>query len=219
MPTRKQRKIDRLNCRTSERHRRFVQAYLDVSNPKTFLKAKPSAISAGYSASYAHGRSYQLLEKVGIKREMKRVKNARLKSSTVASPEEVLETLTQQIRTLVTDLTNKTTGDFILPKDLTRDQAQAIAGFKIKRRIIPNGDKVPIIEDTIEYKLIDKLKALEMLGKFYGLFKPKDQEPLDDGRPQILVGYPTDPMPLAEWERQVRELMGNDKPAALTAPE
>jgi phage terminase small subunit len=204
MPANKQRKTARPNRRDKERYRLFVQAYLDLSNPKTYLKAKPSAILAGYSKSYAHGRSYELLDRVGIQNEMKRVRDARLKLSTIATAEEILESISQQLRMLPNKLVGED-GALIPLHKLSRDQAAAIANFKDTKRIIKSGNDV-ITETRREYRLIDRLKAAEMLGRHHGLFKKghKQQKPPDV--PIKLVAMPSGDLTLAEWTQQVEEL-------------
>jgi phage terminase small subunit len=200
----KQRKNARPNRRDLERYRRFVEAYLDISNPRSYLKAKPSAILAGYSKSYAHGRSYELLDKVGIQNEMKRVRDARLNSSTIATPVEILESISQQLRMLPNALVGED-GELIPIHQLSRDQAAAIANFKDTKRIIKSGKNV-ITETRREYRLIDRLKAAEMLAKYHGLFKRERKQQTPPDNPVKLVAMPCGEMTLAEWTRQVEEL-------------
>jgi hypothetical protein len=51
---------------------------------------------------------------------------------------------------------------------MTRQQPQAIAGVKYKPRTMTINDE-PVVEDTIEYKLTDRLKAVEMIAKHHFL--------------------------------------------------
>jgi Terminase small subunit len=130
-----------------------------------------------------------LLDKVGIQDEIKRIRDDRLKRSTIASPEEILEMLTAHMRTLPNELVDEN-NNFIPLSKLTRDQAAAIAGIKVKRRMIPNGENPPIVEDTIEYKLVDRLKAAEMLARHHELFdKDNRQKPTGTGA-GLLVALP-----------------------------
>jgi phage terminase small subunit len=116
-------KTPRPNRRDIERYHRFAEAYLDISNPETYLKADRSAVKTGYSKSFAYHRGYELLGRVGVQDEMKRIRDARLKSSTIATSEEVLEALTQQLRTLPNELVDKETGELLPLSKMTRDQA------------------------------------------------------------------------------------------------
>jgi phage terminase small subunit len=205
----KSSKTSRPNRRDKERYRRFAEAYLDIGNPETYLKAKPSAIIAGYSKSYAHGRSYELLDRVGVQKEIKQIRDSRFKRSTIATPEEVLEALTQQLRTLPNELVNPMTGDLISLKDMTRDQAAAIAAYKVKQRTYQKGE-TPVTEDTIEYKLVDRLKAAEMLARHHGIFEKRSQQK-PSSENASLVAYPSGELTLEEWQAQVVAILAGAK--------
>jgi phage terminase small subunit len=205
MATQKLHKNPRPNRRDIERYRRFAEAYLDLSNPETYLKADRSAAKAGYSQSYAFHRGYELLSRVGVQKEIKRIRDARMTLSTIATPEEILESLTQQLRTLPNELVNQETGDLIPLKDMTRDQAQAIAGVKETRKVAASGDDVTT-ETKLEYKLVDRQKAAEMLAKHHGLYeKDNEQQKPAEGTVKLVM-MPTGDLTLEEWTRQVEAL-------------
>ena len=203
MPKKMPRKSSRPNRRDKERYRRFAKAYLDLSNLETYLKCEGAAKKAGYSESFARSRSYELLGRVGVQQEMKRIREDRLKRSTIASPEEILETLTSQLRTLPNELVDEN-GELIALNKLTRDQAQAIAGYKETSRVIAAGDDV-ITETKREYKLVDRQKAAEMLAKHHGLFE-KDIKQQKSDEPARFVMMPSGDLTLEEWTRQVEAL-------------
>jgi phage terminase small subunit len=200
MPIKKSRRTNRPNRRDFERYRRFAVAYLNLADPQTYLKSEGAAKKAGYSESFARGRSYQLLAKVGVQSEIKRIRDDRLKSSTIATPEEILESLTQMLRLLPNELVDENGVPIPLNK-LSRDQAQAIAGFKFKRRTIPQGEEASIIEDTVEYKLTDRLISAEKLAKYHGLFN-RDNLQKTPTVPQSMVSFPMATLTLAEWQEQ-----------------
>jgi hypothetical protein len=145
---------------------------------------------------------------------MRRIRDDRLKRSTIASPEEILEALTLQMRTLPNELVDRMTGCFIPLKDMTRDQAQAIAGFKFKRRTYESNGNL-VVEDTIEYKLVDRLRAADMLAKHHGLYDKDNQQKAVEN--QHLVAYPVGEMTLEEWQRQALIILEQAR-AALPAP-
>jgi phage terminase small subunit len=184
------------------RYQLFAEAYLDISNRKTYLKAMQSALKAGYSESYAKHHSYKLVDQRGVQDWMKRIRDSRLKRSTIATPEEILETLTQQIRTLPNELVNEN-GEFIALHKLTRDQAQAIAGYKETSRVITAGDDI-ITETKREYRLVDRQKAAEMLAKHHGLLEKDNMQQAPE--PVKLVMMPTGDLTLEEWTQQVEAL-------------
>jgi hypothetical protein len=148
------------------------------------------------------------LDRVGVQDEIERIRERRRRVSTIASPEEVLEVLTTVLRTLPNELMDEF-GNLILLKDLTPDQAQMIAGFKNKQRTFDTEDG-PVTEATIEYKLADRLKAAEMIGRHHGIFE-KDKRQKADGSDKRLVAYPLGNLTLEEWQAQVVVIMAGAK--------
>jgi phage terminase small subunit len=202
MFAKKQRKTARPNRRDLERYRRFSEAYLAFGSP-TFLNAEASALKAGYAEATARGSSYRLLDNAGIRIEMQRIRDLRLKRSTIMSPEELLEALTSESRTLITDLVDDT-GKVTPLNKMTREQAHAIAGVKIKTRtMMIDGEEV--VEETIEYKMTDRQKAKEQLAKYHGLFE-KDNKQQAPTEPTRFVMMPSGDLTLLEWTKQVEEL-------------
>jgi phage terminase small subunit len=202
MPKKMPRKSSRPNRRDLERYRRFAEAYLAFGSP-TFLNAEASALKAGYAEATARGSSYRLLDNAGIQKEMERIRDLRLKRSTIASPEEILEAITTEIRTLPCDLVDDT-GTVIPLHKMTREQAHAIAGVKFKTRTYLIDDE-EVIEVTIEYKLTDRQKAMEQIAKYHGLFE-KDNKQQKSDEPARFVMMPSGDMTLEEWTRQVEAL-------------
>ena len=191
------------------RQRAFAEAFMDISQP-TFQRVRASAQAAGYSESYAKHRAYRLLSNVGVKKEFKRIRKRRRRKE-VISPEELLAILSQVVRANPKDLVDET-GTFKALSNLDDQVAKSlIAGFKQKTRRIKSGDGGVITEHTREYKLIDKLKAMEMLAKHHGLYAEDLRPKLVKENRTLLVGYPTEPMPLEEWERQVKALMAKQE--------
>lgn len=207
---RKPRLPSRPNARDRARYRAFAEAYLAVGQP-TYLNAKRSAEVAGYSKTTSGHGAQRLLANIGVQAEMKRLRDERAKLSTIASPAEVLETLTQQMRTLPNELMD---GGELIPLDkMSREQAQAIAGAKTKTRNIVNGEDV-ITEVTLEYKLVDRQKAAEILAKHHGLFEKDNAQTKPDPTPISLVAMPTGNLSLEEWTRQAQAILNASKQEA-----
>lgn len=191
----------RPNKRDRERFRLFAEAYLAVGQP-TYLNAMQSAIAAGYSEATAKGSSYRLLDNAGIQGEMKRLRDSRSKLSTIATPAEILEVLTTQMRVLPNKLMD---GGELIPLDKLDDQtAHAIAGAKTKTRTIQAGEDT-ITEVTLEYKLVDRTRCAVELAKHHGLFE-KDNEQQKPDVPPPLVLMTDKPLTLAEWAEQAQKL-------------
>jgi phage terminase small subunit len=198
MPKKMPRKSSRPNRRDIERYSRFAKAYLDLSHPETYLKADRSAVEAGYSKSYAFHRAYELLGRVGVQKEIKRIRDNQLKSSTVATPDEILENLTAQLRVLPNRLIDKETKEFIPLDELPDEVVQAIAGVEIIERIIPGGGDAPVRERKTKYKLVCRLSAAIQIGKWYGLWtKDAQKAPVVT---QMLVNFPSRELSLEEWQ-------------------
>jgi phage terminase small subunit len=188
---------------------------MDIGKP-TFQRVRASAQAAGYSESYAKHQAYRLLSNVGVQKEIERIREQRRRKD-VISPEELLTLLSQVARANPKDLVDET-GTVRAMSNLDDQVVKSlIAGFKQKTRLIQSGDDGVITEHTLEYKLIDKLKAMDMLAKHHGLYEEDLRPKLVKENRTLLVGYPTEPMPLAEWERQVKELYAS-RAKALPAP-
>jgi phage terminase small subunit len=200
------RKPSRPNRRDLARYEAFANAYLAVGQP-TYLNAERSAIQAGYKNTYAEHRGYELLGRVGVQEVMRRLRDERANLSTVASPVEVLETLTAQMRMLPNKL--MTNGELIPLDEMTVEQAHAIAGAKTITKTIQAGDDT-ITETRIEYKFMDRQKAAVELAKHHGLFERDNRQQKPDN-PQPMVLMTANPLTLAEWTEQAIELQAQMK--------
>jgi phage terminase small subunit len=200
-----------------ERYRMFAEAYLDVANPDTYLNIYKSAQAAGYCKAYCLGSSYRLLQKPGVQAEIEHIKSQRKGNPNIMTAEEVLETLTTQIRVLPNQLLGEN-GELIPLNKLTDRTAQAIAGFEQIDRIIPGEDDNPTTERRMKYKLVDRQKSLEMMGRHHGLFD-KDNRQKTEATVQALVAFPMGNISLEDWQRQTLAILAQseaDKAKAAT---
>lgn len=209
----KPHKTPRPNKRDLLRYRKFAEAFLAFGSP-TFQSATASAIKAGYTEAYAKSYGYKLCDRLGVQKEMERIRDLRLKRSTIASPEEVLETLTQQMRMLPNEL--MADGALIHLDKMTRDQAHAVAGMKETRRTIPAGEGV-ITETKLEYKLVDRQKAADMLARHHGMYE-RDNEQQKPEAPQHLVAFPVGPISLEAWQEAAVAIIKAQKEAEASRP-
>jgi hypothetical protein len=73
--------------------------------------------------------------------------------------------------------------ELVPPNELPDDIARSISSIRVVQRIIPRGDREPVVEYTYRYDFWDKGRALERLSKHLGLYKEdNDQKKLP---PQI----------------------------------
>lgn len=141
----------------SPRQTRFIDRYLVTSN------ATESAIYAGYQGTEQTiaATASRLLRNHKIRLEIQR----RLGKS-VASPSEVLETLTRHARADLTDvLTPEGEFDYKLAR-----RKRILKKLKVKHRYEKDseGNLQPVTEQ--EYEIHDPQSALEKLGRFHKLF-------------------------------------------------
>jgi phage terminase small subunit len=199
-----------------ERYREFAKAFLNAADSVTYLNCYQSALRAGYSPAYALGDSYKLLEKPGIKREIDAIKAAVAENPDIATADEVLKHLTMQLRVLPNKLFDPETKEHINPGEMTDAQSQALAGYKITQRIIPGQgeDGKSEIEIKYDFKLIDRQKAAEMLGRWHGIWE-KDNKQRVPTTPQALVAFPTGILSLEDWQAAaIKILDANEKAKA-----
>lgn len=195
--------------------RAFAENYTAIGTP-TFHNAYQSAIAAGYKHAYARVAGGKILDSPAVIAEMARIKESRLRRSNIATPEEVLETLTTQLRMLASELVNKE-GDLLPLNKMTRDQAQAIAGVKISERVLKDSGNLQLVEVRREYKLVDRQRAAEMLAKYHGIFEADNRQKQPDPGENRLVAFPVGQLSLSDWQAQVMLIMAKQPPAMKSA--
>jgi len=201
------------------RYREFALAFLNIADSTTYLNAYQSALKAGYGPGYCSANSYKLLENPGIQREIETIKAASAVNPDIATAEEVLKALTTQLRVLPNKLFDPETKRHINPGEMTDDQSQALAGYRITQRIIPAQGEDGAQETEIKYdfKLIDRQKAAEMLGRYHGIWE-KDNKQKAPTAPQALVAFPTGVMTLEEWQTQAIAILDANEKAKASCP-
>lgn len=138
------------------KQRRFIDEYL------IDLNATQAAIRAGYSEKTAYSIGVQLLKKLEIQAEIQKRRN-RLQNKLEITQERVLQELAAIAFASGADYA-KVVNSGLLPtvemiptKELPPEKLPAIAGIKANQY-------------GVEVKLHDKVKALELLGKYLGTF-------------------------------------------------
>ena len=138
------------------KRRRFIDEYL------IDLNATQAAIRAGYSEKTAYSIGVQLLKKLEIQAEIQKRRN-RLQNKLEITQERVLQELAAIAFANGADYA-KVVNSGLLPtvemiptEELPPEKLPAIAGIKANQY-------------GVEVKLHDKVKALELLGKYLGTF-------------------------------------------------
>lgn len=142
--------------RMTRKQERFVEEYL------VDLCATQAAIRAGYSPKTAYAIGAENLKKPQIRARIDRAM-AELSRRTGVNQERVIRELARVAFVNAADVVDFDTAR-LLP-DASADDTAAIASVKVKT--IPTADGEGVER---EIRMADKLKALELLGKHFGMF-------------------------------------------------
>lgn len=152
----------------NERQKRFVQAYLQT------LNATQAAITAGYSANTAHSVGPRMLDNAGVKRAIQEG-IGKVAAKADITTERILNELARIAFGSMRDIAewNASGVSFKDSASLTDDAAATIS--EVTETTNEHGGSLKI-------KQHDKLKALELLGKYQKLFS-------DGGNVNVNVGF------------------------------
>ncbi|NCE63714.1 terminase small subunit [Pseudoflavonifractor sp. 524-17] len=147
------------------KQKRFVQEYL------VDLNATAAAIRAGYSKKTAEVIGYENLRKPQIETAINQAIQEREKRTKITQDMVLKETAKLaffDIRKMF-DKNGK-------PLDISKlddDTAAALVGLDVQDVADSDGNYVGFIK---KYKLADKVKALELLGKHFGTWEPQNKQ-------------------------------------------
>ncbi len=145
----------------STRKRKFVESYA-VS-----LNATQAAIDAGYSKNTAHNAGYRLVNKDDVQ------------ESIAIKLQEVGLTKARTLREIAHVAYSRTgelfdeSGNLRPIHKLPEHLQAAISSVKVIKKNVTSGDGKT--DDIHEVKLWDKVKALELAGKYLDLFQEKEE--------------------------------------------
>lgn len=140
----------------TRKQERFVEEYL------VDLNATQAAIRAGYSPASAQQISSEMMSKPVVRARIDTAM-AELSKRTGVSQERVIRELAKVAFVNPTDVIDFESAKLL--DSATSDDTAAIASVKVKT--IPTADGLGVER---EIKVADKLKALELLGKHFGMF-------------------------------------------------
>lgn len=176
----------------TDKQRRFCEEYL------IDLNATQAAIRAGYSEATAAEQGSRLLINVNIQNYIQELKQNRSERLNITA-DMVLQELGKIGFSNVQDYLE---GDLSV-KDLTaidRRKADAVSSIKKTVTEFEGGSR-----ETVEFKLHDKLKALEMIGRHIGFFEKDNEQgkaaPIFKTEVKIIPA----PVPLAFNEKDIEE--------------
>lgn len=164
----------------TEKQKRFVAEYL------VDLNATQAAIRAGYSEKTAGEQGSRLLANVKVQDAIQG-EMARQQERTQITADAVLK---EYARIAFFD-PRKLFMDNGAPKDicsLDDDTAAALAALDVHEEYEGAGEDRQFVGYTKKYRIADKLRALEALGKRFGLFDGKSE----DGEVRIIDDVPVE---------------------------
>ena len=144
---------------------RFVQEYL------VDLNATAAAKRAGYSEKTACEQGARLLANVNVQNAIQDAKAA-LRDRTEITQDMVIRETAKLAFFDIRKMFDKD-GKPLDISQLDDDTAAALVGLDVQDVTDNDGNYVGFIK---KYKMADKLKALELLGKRFGTWEPKDKE-------------------------------------------
>lgn len=165
-----------------QRRTRFVKEYLLDQN------ATRAAIAAGYSEKTARSQGHRLLTKDDIKSQIE-TENAKVNAKLDVTVERIKKELARLAYCDVRSFFNPD-GSAKAITELDEDSARAIAGFEMAELFTGTGEERATAGYIKKFKLTDKVRALEQLGRHLKMFTDRvelsgDEEflrILDEGR-------------------------------------
>jgi phage terminase small subunit len=148
--------------------KRFCEEYIKD------LNGTQAAIRAGYSAKTANEQSSQLLAKLNVKNYIAELKHS-LSNKNEGLAQQVIDELKKLGFANIQDYIDKDNEI----KDLTtitRDKAAAVESIKKTVTEFSGGGQSSGKKTSIQFKLYDKISALEKLGRHLGIFELDNQQ-------------------------------------------
>jgi phage terminase small subunit len=145
-------------------------------------RKRESAIYAGYSEKSAQTTASHLLLSPIIKNEIERIKSNIMESAGISALAVAME-----LKNIGFSSVSNMFDNWMKVKDfekLSMQQKASISDIKVTQKTF-NGIK----EDIVQFKLHDKLKALEMLSKMFGLNEPE----------KLMQSVEIKSIPVIEW--------------------
>ena len=159
------------------KQQRFADEYL------IDLNATQAAIRAGYSPKSAEQQGSRLLSNAKVRAHIDQ-RMAELSRRTGVTQERIIRELARIAFLDPTRLVNMETAELL--DETSADDRAAIAGVKVKT--IPTQEGVGVER---EIRFSDKIKALELLGKRFGMFIDRQQVEVQ-GAVQIVDDVPNE---------------------------
>lgn len=156
------------------RMREFCKFYVETNG------AYESALRAGYTKQYAHSKAFKMLQHPEIIAEVKRIRKSLNERADKSATDVVNEfskiAFTDRVSFLKED--EHFRGNFIYksPDELTDDQRAIVekVTYSVHEiETVVDGERRTIVRQEFNYILSDKSKALENMGRHFGIYDDK----------------------------------------------
>lgn len=150
------------------KQKRFVEEYL------VDLNATAAAIRAGYSKKTANRIASENLSKPDIQIAIKEAQDSIQKRTEITQ-----DMVIKEMAKLAFFDIRRMFGEDGKPLDISElddDTAAALVGLDVQDVYEFNGDEKQFVGYIKKYKMADKLKALELLGKRFGTWEPQNKQ-------------------------------------------
>ena len=149
------------------RQQQFVEEYLIDPN------ATQAAIRAGYSRKTARSIGQENLTKPDIAAAVKQAQDARAERTRITA-DMVVQELALHAFGRMGDFYARDTGRMLEVHEMPPEVQARLASVKLTRERTHSTsdgvDETTVIEATIEFKIWDKIRSLELLGRHLGMF-------------------------------------------------
>lgn len=149
----------------NDKQKRFVEEYL------IDLNATQAAARAGYSEKTAYSQGQRLLKNVEVQTDIQRLQAERSERTGITADRVVEEIAKHAFLNPKAFFNND--GSLKNIHDISDEAVVALTGLDIFEEFDGVGEDRTLIGYTKKLKFTDKLKALEQLGKYLGLFSEK----------------------------------------------
>ena len=153
------------NGKLTFKQAKFVEELL--KDPKG--NATQAAIRAGYSIKGGGIQAHYLFNNIKVKTAIDKRRKALMASSRI-DQEWVLKRLELLTEFTIADFFNDD-GTMKKFSEIPKEKLYAIGGFKQSKKVLSNKDEEYITERIKEFKLPDKVKVLDIIGKHLGMFE------------------------------------------------
>jgi phage terminase small subunit len=143
----------------SAKQKRFCEEYLIDMN------GTQAAIRAGYAKKSATVQAAQMLSNIRVQKYLQKLKAEQSKRTGITA-DDVLREIAKIGFANIDDIVDENSGEPKMKEGVTRDQKAAISSIALKKKYTEFG-----VESSISVRMHDKLKALEKLGVYFGIFE------------------------------------------------